>query len=135
MAKILSFKEKNELLKPFGKQLIAFGVKVQVDFTKAQEILVHKTFGCTRLVYNEYLGNRQDFYKQNGKSLSPNTYKKEVLNPSKKTEEREFLKEVDKNALENALVNVQDAYDRFFKGQNRYPKFKSKKARKKSIYY
>ena len=127
MAKILSFKEKNELLKPFGKQLIAFGVKVQVDFTKTQEILVHKTFGCTRLVYNEYLGARQDFYKENGKSLSPNSYKKEVLNPSKKTEEREFLKEVDKNSLENALANVKDAYDRFFKGQNRYPKFKSKK--------
>ena len=132
MAKILSFKEKNELLKPFGKQLIAFGVKVQVNFTETQEVLVHKTFGCTRLVYNEYLGARQDFYKENGKSLSPNTYKKEVLNPSKKTEEREFLKEVDKNALENALANVQDAYDRFFKGQNRYPKFKSKKSNKKA---
>ena len=26
-----------------------------------------------------------------------NTYKKEVLNPSKRTEERKFLKEVDKN--------------------------------------
>ena len=132
MAKVLSFKEKNELLKPYGKQLIAFGVKVQVDFTKEQETLVHKTFGCTRLIYNEYLGARKDFYKENGKSLSPNTYKKEVINPSKKTKEREFLKEVDKNALENALANVKDAYDRFFNKQNRYPKFKSKKGSKKS---
>ena len=132
MAKTLSFKEKNELLKPYRKQLIAFGVKVQVDFNKAQEILVNKTFGCTRLVYNEYLAERQEFYKENGKTLSVNTYKKEVLNPSKRTEERKFLKEVDKNSLENALASVQDSYNRFFNKQNRYPKFKTKKGSKKA---
>lgn len=132
MAKVLSIKEKNELLKPLGKQLKIFGVKVQVDFNNAQEILAQKTFGCSRLVFNEYLGARKDFFNEHNKTLSVSTYKKEVLNPSKKTEERSFLKEVDKNALENALANVQDGYNRFFKNQNGYPKFKTKKDSKKS---
>jgi len=44
----------------------------------------------------------------------------------------EFLKEVDKFALEAAIENVDDAYSRFFKHQIKFPRFKSKKYAKKS---
>jgi len=54
------------------------------------------------------------------------------MNPLKKEKDFEFLKEVDKFALEAALENVEDAYSRFFKHQTNFPRFKSKKYAKKS---
>src|SRR5699024_3619385 len=44
----------------------------------------------------------------------------------KKQEETEWLKEVDSIALQSSLRNLSDSFDRFFKKQNQYPRFKSK---------
>ena len=38
-----------------------------------------------------------------------------------------FLKEVDSIALQKSVENLADSYDRYYKKQNKYPKFKSKK--------
>ncbi len=38
-----------------------------------------------------------------------------------------WLKKADKFALESALEAVDDAFTRFFNGQNRFPRFKSKR--------
>ena len=56
-----------------------------------------------------------------------NNYKNQVLK-----KEYEWLKEVDKFALESAVFNMDDAYQNFFKYKFGYPKFKSKKDNKKS---
>ncbi len=39
----------------------------------------------------------------------------------------EWLKEVDKFALDNAIINMDSAYQKFFKEHTGYPKFKSKR--------
>ena len=35
--------------------------------TNEQKILINKTFGCTRLVYNYYLNKKQELYKSKKK--------------------------------------------------------------------
>ena len=125
-------KQRNEELKPLGKQLKHYGLVLRILPTEKQVNLAHQTFGCSRLIYNKFLSTRQDYYKETGKTLSTSDYKKNILNPLKKTEEFNFLKKVDKFALESAVENVEDAFDRFFKGQNKFPKFKSKRKAKKS---
>ena len=35
-----------------------------------QKILINKTFGCTRLVYNYYLNKKHELYKNEKKNLS-----------------------------------------------------------------
>ena len=132
MSKRLTVKEKNKELAKQGLQLKNYGLVLRIYPNENQAELINKTFGCVRLVYNNFLSSRQVHYKATGKSLSVSKYKKEILNPSKKSEEFAFLKEVDKFALEVACENVDDAYTRFFKGQNKYPIFKSKKHAKKS---
>ena len=132
MKKRLTTKEKNKELALENKVLKHYGLVLRVYPTEDQKGLIHRTIGCTRFVFNHYLSNRQTYYKEHGKSLSVNTFKKEGLNPMKKAEDYSFLKEVDKFALEVACESVQDAYERFFKGQNRYPQFKSKRKAKKS---
>ncbi|WP_343756771.1 IS200/IS605 family element RNA-guided endonuclease TnpB [Alkalibacterium iburiense] len=92
---------------------------------KEQALLINKTIGCSRFIYNHFLNQWNDTYKQTGKGLSYNqcTAQLPVL---KKQEETNWLKEVDSIALQSSLRNLSDSFDRFFKKQTQHPRFKSK---------
>ena len=90
-----------------------------------QQVLFAKTFGCVRFIYNRMLSDKIKYYEETGERLSntPAQYKKEF----------EWLKEVDSLALANAQMNLQTAYNNFFRSPKvGFPKFKSKKANRKS---
>ena len=92
---------------------------------KEQEILFNKTFGCVRFIFNKMLGDKIEHYKETKEKLNntPAQYKKEF----------EWLKEVDSLALANAQMNLQTAYNNFFRSpKTGFPKFKSKKKNKNS---
>lgn len=93
---------------------------------KEQTILINKTIGCSRFVYNHFLNQWNEIYKEAGQGLS---YEKcsAQLPTLKKQEETEWLKEVDSIALQSSLRNLSDSFERFFKKQTKSPRFKSKK--------
>ena len=99
---------------------------------KEQEILINKTFGCVRFVYNKMLSDRKDIYeiyKYNKEELK----KQKQPTPAQYKVEYEWLKEVDSLALANAQMNLQSAYNNFFRDKSvGFPKFKSKKTDKNS---
>ena len=132
MTKRKTIKERNAELKPLGKQLKHYGLVLRAYLNEKQVNQACHTFGCSRLIYNMYLNERQLWYKDTKETLSVDKFKKVVLNQIKNVKEYSFLKSVDKFSLEAACENVNDAYDRFFKKQNRYPKFKTKRKSKKS---
>lgn len=87
---------------------------------KDQQEYFAKCFGCVRFIYNRMLSDKIEYYKKTKKKLNntPAQYKKEF----------EWLKEVDSLALANAQMNLQKAYNNFFKRPEvGFPKFKSKK--------
>jgi putative transposase len=97
---------------------------------KEQEILLQKTFGCVRFAYNQCLAYRIDKYKNENVSLS----KFDIINYKNQVLKKDYtwLKEVDKFALDNAVNNLDSAYQKFFKEHGGFPKFKSKRVSKKS---
>ena len=97
---------------------------------KEQELLIQKTFGCVRFVYNQCLAYKIDKYKTEEVSLS----KIDLINYKNHTlkAEYEWLKEVDKFALDNAVINLDSAYQKFFRERKGFPKFKSKKDNRRS---
>lgn len=106
------------------------GYKYRIYPDKQQEEQIQKTFGCCRFVYNQTLAYKQDKYKNEKISLSRidcNNYKNQILK-----KEYEWLNEVDKFALDNAVINMDFAYQKFFKEHAGFPKFKSKKNHRKS---
>ncbi|MEI6857610.1 transposase [Psychrilyobacter sp.] len=103
--------------------------KFRILPTKAQEILIHKTFGSTRLIYNMFLDKRIKLYESEKKSTAYNAQAKELTSLKK---ELEFLKEVDSMSLQITLKNLDKAFQGFFKKITKYPKFKSKRNTKKS---
>lgn len=92
--------------------------------TKKQAELINKTIGCSRFVFNHFLATWNDTYKETGKGLTYYTCSSRL--PALKSE-YEWLKEVDSIALQSALQNLADSFLRFFKKQNKPPRFKSKK--------
>lgn len=91
---------------------------------REQEVLIQKTFGCCRFVYNTVLNWKKTLYKKEGKTVSffdCNNYVNQILKV-----EYPWLKEPDKWALSNALRDLDKAYQNFFKSGFGYPKFKSK---------
>ena len=94
--------------------------------TKEQEILFAKTFGCVRFVYNKMLGERIKIYEQ-FKDDEAELKKHKSPTPAKYKSEYVWLKEVDSLALANAQMNLQTAYNNFFRDNKiGFPKFKAK---------
>lgn len=116
--------------------------KFRIYPNKKQMELINKTIGCSRFVYNYFVGKQKDkdayWYivnemVQNGQ-LPENNWKGEFFNknPSIKAvrelkKHYPFLKEVDSIALQKSVEMVNDAYTRYYKKQNIEPRFKSKK--------
>ena len=99
--------------------------KFRIYPNEEQRILITKTFGCVRFIYNKMLGDKIKYYEKTQRKLN-NT-------PAQYKTEFEWLKEVDSLALANAQINLQDAYNNFFRDKKvGFPKFKSKKGSKRS---
>lgn len=83
-------------------------------------MMFEKTFGCSRFIWNQMLADKIAYYKETGQTLknTPAQYKKDYP----------WLKEVDSLALANVQLNLQKAYQSFFKNKNHFgfPNFKSK---------
>ena len=87
--------------------------------------MLARTFGCVRFIYNRMLSDKIKYYEETKQKLNntPAQYKKEF----------EWLKEVDSLALANAQMNLQAAYNNFFRSPKvGFPKFKSKKSNRRS---
>ena len=97
-----------------------------------QEALLQKTFGCCRWVYNRVLAMRRDEYAWTGKSRHINSYITQI--PAWKRADAPWLSEVDSMALQQSLRDLDKAFKNFFRapGKVGFPKFKSKRAGRKS---
>lgn len=104
--------------------------KYRVYPNNEQKMQIAKTFGCCRFVYNQTLAYKKDTYEQEKKSVSKTDCNNYCNRELKNT--YEWLKEVDKFALTNAIYNMDSAYQKFFKEHTGYPKFKSKHDNHKS---
>ncbi len=92
--------------------------------THEQAVLISKTLGCSRFVFNRFLARWNETYKQTGKGLTYHSCSAQ-LPPLKK--EFPWLQEVDSTAIQSSLQNLADGFIRFLKKQNEAPRFKSKK--------
>lgn len=108
-------------------------VKVRLDPTVEQQILLSGHFGCARWWWNYALNKSIETYKETGKSLGQSALNA-LLPQLKKAEETVWLSECYSQVLQAATLNLTTAYKNFFAGRARFPRFKSKRG-KQSIQY
>lgn len=103
--------------------------KFRIYPNEKQRVLIAKTFGCTRFVYNYYLAKKMKLYEESKQPFGYNACCSDLTLLKKETE---WLKEVDACALQSSLKNLDAAYQKFFKEHSGFPKFKFKHNNRKS---
>jgi len=96
--------------------------KFRLAPNKGQKVLISKTLGCTRFLYNQMLNEKQIKYKSQDKSKTKTEKEYKI--------EFDWLKEVDSISLQQTRIDLKTAYTNFFRklklGQHTNLKFKSK---------
>jgi putative transposase len=106
-------------------KLIYKSYKFKIAPDNEQKELLAKHFGACRFVFNHYLNSRKETYLEEKKSL--NYYDNaNDLTLLKKDERFVWLKEINSQSLQSSLRNLDTAYNKFFRKQTKFPRFKSK---------
>lgn len=111
-----------------------YSYKFRLYPNDTQKILIERTFGCCRFVYNHFRALRENTYTTEHRTLNYNACA--TMLPAIK-KEYPWLAEVDSTALQSAVRDLDAAYQNFFRRVKRgeklcYPKFKSKRDRHQS---
>jgi putative transposase len=104
-------------------------VKVRLYPNEAQKQLLSQHFGSCRFIYNRMLSMKIKDYSDGIKTTAYDL--KKLLPVMKKSEEFSWLKEIDSTALQNSILNMDKAYQNFFRRvksgeKSGFPQFKSR---------
>ena len=108
------------------------GIKIRLFPTKEQEILMFKSIGCSRFVYNWALNRCNERYEQ-GEKYSIKEIRKEFTQ-FKKNEDYKWLNEGSNTTMVEAIRNLDKAFQNFFERIGKYPNFKTKRKSRQSFY-
>jgi len=111
-------------------------LKLKLNPSQKQYSQFLKSFGCERFVYNFYLAEKNSFYEKEIKPLGNDkkarnavwkVFEETPLSELKK--QYPFLKEADSQGIANAYMNLRTAYQKFYSGLAKLPKFHSRKSK------
>ena len=97
--------------------------KTEIHPTQSQIELIHKTFGCTRYIYNQYVYENLENLASGKDFISAFSYSKRVNNDPNTPS---WLKEVPSKAVKQSLIYAERAFKDYFSKRNGKPKFKKK---------
>lgn len=124
--------------------MVSYKFRIYPD--EEQKEYINHNFYCSCFVYNYWLKRRNEVYNKTGKNLGIVACCVE-LKELKHTEPYKFLEEADSTALQQAIIDLDNDFQTFFKKKTRqlYPKFKKKvdvqsfriekKSESKNIYF
>lgn len=110
------------------------GYRIKIFPKEEQKKMIHKSFGCTRFIYNWCIDRISENYNKTKKTLSSIELQKEIV-ILKKQIEYSWLNEVSANMLKQVTIDCSNAYKRWFKliKQNNNikgkPRYKSRKSK------
>lgn len=115
-------------------QVVKRAYKYRFYPTDEQAQQFAQTFGCIRYVYNRALAERSRAWSQEQRRVNYDDTSR-LLTRWKREPETTWLTEPSKGPLQAALRNLQGAFDKFWRKQARYPRFKKKGKSKDSATY
>ena len=116
-------------------------LKVRIYPSEKQKVILNKTFGCCRFMYNERLSEHIDYWNLYKDNPDRPTFKGTLPKELRETKCPWLGEDTISEALSQSINNCERAYSNFFsslKGSRKgrkvgYPKFKSKKQHKDSF--
>jgi putative transposase len=99
------------------------GYKYRIFPTDDQKDQLQRYFGVNRLVYNLGLETKTVAYASNKTSISKYDLIKQL--PELRNE-FDYIKECPSQVLQHSIINLDTAYQNFFKGKGQFPKYKNR---------
>ena len=110
--------------------------KTEINPTIDQIQKINKTIGTCRYVYNFYIAYNKENYASEKKFISGMDFQKWLNNTYlKENPEYLWIKEVSSKSVKKSIMNAENAYKRFFKHQNNFPKYKKKNRTDVKMYF
>lgn len=101
--------------------------KTEINPTEEQKVLINKTIGTCRFIYNFYIAHNKEVYEKEKKFVSGMDFSKWLNNvfiPS--NSDYSWIKEVSSKSVKKSIMDAEGAFKKFFKKQAKFPKFKKK---------
>ena len=108
-------------------------IKVMLVPNNVQNTKLFQYAGAARFAYNWALAREKENYENGGKFIPDSELRKEFT-ILRNSNEYAWLRSVSNNVTKQAIKDACNAYKNFFKGLQKYPKFKSKKKSKPKFY-
>ena len=105
-------------------------IRVMLLPNNKQKTKLFQYANTARFAYNWALAREQENYKNGGKFISDGDLRKEFTQ-LKKADKYKWLHSISNNVTKQAIKDSCDSYKRFFNGQAKFPKFKSKKKKQR----
>ena len=105
----------------------------EILLTPQQQNKFFQTRGTCRFVYNMFLAQNQEWYKQGKKYMSAKDFS--VWLNNEYIPDKAWIKDAYSKAVKQSLENAHTAYTRFFKGKAKFPKFKKKGKNDPKMYF
>ncbi len=110
--------------------------KTEINPTQEQIQKINQTIGTCRYIYNFYLATQKERYEHGEKLQSAMDFSKWLNNDYlPQHEELSWIKEVSSKSVKQSITNAYSAYQKFFKKQSKFPRFKKKGKSDVKIYF
>ncbi len=117
--------------------------KTEIYPTEEQKKTINQSIGICRWLYNQYIAKSQELYNQYKEGLiskkeaklSANAFDKYINNEVKVLDEYKWINSCGSKARKKAICNAETAYERFFKGESKFPRFKKKNKSDVKLYF
>ena len=110
--------------------------KTEINLTDKQKVMINKTIGTCRFVYNFYIAHNKEIYSLENRFVSGYDFQKWLNNTYlKEHPEYSWIKEVSSKSVKQSIMNAEKAFKSFFKGQSGFPKFKKKNKSDVKMYF
>ena len=113
------------------KNMTLKGIKLRIYPNREQQLEIKLNFGYNRFVWNKMLNMMIERYRNNPEAPFLNAFALNNLLPALKTE-YPWLKEAESTSLQATNHDLVEAYRKFFRARQGFPKFKSRKFPKQS---
>ncbi len=109
-------------------------LKVRLYPENDQEIFLNAQFGAVRFAWNKALAIKNHYYKYHNQNLKPSKDIKPLLSIAKNHDKYSWLKDYDSLALQQAVINLNKAFNNFFAKRAGFPRFKKRNGKQSSYH-
>ena len=101
--------------------------KTEINPTQEQRQKINKTIGACRFIYNFYIAYNKELYDKGEKFMTAKSFSVWLNNEFiPNNPNYSWIKEVSSKSVKKSMENAYTAFNKFFKKQSKFPRFKKK---------